>query len=119
VRLWLLLPLWLALAVGEQSIVHLCPTHAPAPASVQQEDHSAHGDHGSPAPDDAGHGDHACSCIDSCAIAAVAAIPEEPGVEAAPLVAFVAPAAAFAGGVASAHAQLRLPFPNGPPAIAG
>ncbi|MGH7637270.1 MAG: hypothetical protein ACREOK_06420 [Gemmatimonadaceae bacterium] len=111
----LLLPFWLALTMGEHSVVHQCPTHSATTAAPTPHEHAGHHEAGAPQ-QDSGHGDHACMCIGACTTASsIAVLGASCDVLPATVVATadVAPPDVRDAGLASS--QLRIPFANAPP----
>ena len=113
-QLVLLLPLWLALAVGEPSLVHPCPMHGALVQATSGGEHGAHQHHGA-VPGQNQDSRHECSCIDGCAASAtafVAAPAEVPLATIALREPRTLPASDFRARFISARV---LPYPNGPP----
>jgi hypothetical protein len=118
-HLAILLPLWLALAVGEPSLVHQCPMHAgghaPAQRSAGQGEH-AH--HGAPSTPEQRH-PQSCNCITGCVGAAAIVVADAvvvPVARVVPLAPMTPTTSLF---VAQRAAHPPLPYPNGPPALVG
>lgn len=112
-RLALLLPLWLAFIVGEHSLVHSCPAHA-APVGQEQ---GAHAHHGTGADSQAPESRHLCTCVGACSVVSNATLVSPPTVPVGPIAFVESISAAPAVTHDASGSQLRLPFPNGPPAV--
>jgi DUF2946 family protein len=115
---------WLALVMGETSVVHHhCPMHdGPLPASGlahgTHDGHAGHAAHGEHDDHDGstGHGHHVCTCIGACSASSGAIALSEPVEFPAAVIAFVE----TAGGAdhesrPTQHPSFTLPFANGPP----
>lgn len=123
-RFWLVLPLWLALTMGEHSIVHQCPTHGALPVASEntqpQAHHAGHDAAGAahdPAPVESEHASHACMCIGACSIGAGAALSSAPEVPVATILHGSATPFIATPVVGRTYAQLRIPYPIGPPRL--
>lgn len=116
----LLLPLWLALATGETSVVHACPTHGGVASVTGGEQHAGlHGGmHGAHAPRQAPaapeHTHGGCSCVGACVTGNVMLAPDAPGIASIPIRSpSTTPSVVWQA--ERATTSRLLPFANGPP----
>lgn len=128
-----LFALWFAFVIGDPGLLHDCPMHgghggvipvatsgaehhAPAQGGHASMDHASMG-HAS-SHDASHHGQSAqCTCVGQCCMAAsVAPLPAVSAMHVPAVVALAEPAPVIAFVVAPAAPDIRLPFPNGPPA---
>jgi len=108
---------WLALVMGEASVVHHhCPMHdgpAPAAASGEMGGHAGHGGGGAP---NGGH--HACTCIGACNASSAVTLTRPAELPMPDVVVFAASAPERPTDSApTARADFSLPFANGPPVL--
>lgn len=106
------LAVWLPLIVGEPGVVHACPAHGGAAATMTMA--MAH-HHGMPHGSQPGHDHHDCTCI-SCCVGSVIAAPTIT----APTILFVdaireAGAAYPAASIARQAPEYSRPYTTGPP----
>lgn len=134
-----LFALWFAVILGDPGMLHSCPmhgahgvhggAHAAAAAGGGHDmaaSHSMHGLHAAaewdaPAQHGPQHHDKTgpCTCVAQCCVASVvAALPTVAATHVPATVASVEPPLHVAIGDVPASPDLRLPFANGPPAIA-
>ena len=117
-RLALLLPVWLALAVGEPSVVHQCPMHGGSAMAMAE--HGGHAGHSHHAPAQSGkQTHHTCSCISECANSAALVVAQTPTILWPNVLPAIRIAVASPLVPARRDAHTPLPFANGPPARIG